>query len=182
MAYPSSNEINILTSENFFFFFLCVHLDTMGTAFSMVKSDLAGNINKIRTRHDAAPAVSGTLQELVNAERADKQSTATDGLLWLKRGLDFTAQGLRRNVQDPTEELSKSFNKAYENTLYKYHSFMVRPVFSLAMKACPYRKDFYEKLGKGSVSWNDEAMELWLAALERVVAILNAFYTSLGFK
>ncbi|GBC37041.2 glycolipid transfer protein [Rhizophagus irregularis DAOM 181602=DAOM 197198] len=31
-------------------------------------------------------------------------------------------------------------------TLKPFHGMVVRPIFALAMKACPYRKDFFEKL------------------------------------
>ena len=47
------------------------------------------------------------------------------------RGLNFTASALRRSVTNPSEELSTSFNTAYDGTLKKYHSFVVRPVFSV---------------------------------------------------
>lgn len=46
-------------------------------------------------------------------------------------GLDFTAQALRRSIENPAEELNVSFTKAYEPTLRKHHSMMVRPVFSV---------------------------------------------------
>lgn len=51
---------------------------------------------------------------------------------------------------------------------------MVKPIFSAAMSACPYRKDFYVKLGQdtGKV---DAEMRVWLAALEKLIAILKAF-------
>lgn len=49
--------------------------------------------------------------------------------MWLLRGLNFTARGLRINLQNPTEELSASFTKGYEQSLKKYHSFAVKPVF-----------------------------------------------------
>ena len=47
------------------------------------------------------------------------------------RGLDFTAKALRRSVTDAKEELTVSFTKAYEATLKQYHSFVVRPIFSV---------------------------------------------------
>lgn len=36
------------------------------------------------------------------------------------------------------------------------------------MKACPYRKDFYEKIGGAA-----ETREAWLSALERQVEIIK---------
>lgn len=46
-------------------------------------------------------------------------------------GLDFTAQALRRSIENPAEELNVSFTKAYEATLRKHHGMMVRPVFAV---------------------------------------------------
>lgn len=41
------------------------------------------------------------------------------------------------------------------------------------MKACPYRADFYKKLGDDEEKVLAQLQE-WLAALEQIVAILNA--------
>src|SRR5436305_13454634 len=89
-------------------------------------------------------------------------------------GLDFTAQALRKNVGNSTEELSVSFRSAYGSTLKPHHSFMVKPIFSAAMGATPYRKDFYAKLGDDQEKVVQE-LQLWLGALERPVVILNTF-------
>jgi hypothetical protein len=61
--------------------------------------------------------------------KTDKDKKATTGLLWLLRGLKFTALGLRENLNNPTEELSVSFTKGYEGSLKKYHGFAVKPIF-----------------------------------------------------
>ncbi|KAH6560656.1 hypothetical protein BASA60_000526 [Batrachochytrium salamandrivorans] len=185
--------------------------DTLGAAFSVVSSDMHGNITKIRTRFDQNAARSGTLQELVNAERADNSGKAADALLWLKRGLEFTAMGLRRNLDNPSEELSTSFNKAYEGTLSRHHNFMIRGVFfgklnthggvlattqsfpthpvlffyylmQLAMKACPSRVDFYAKLSRSDPAKMKEQLVAWLSALETQVSIINQFLKANGIE
>ncbi|CDH52680.1 glycolipid transfer [Lichtheimia corymbifera JMRC:FSU:9682] len=152
--------------------------DLLGsTAFSVVQSDMNGNIKKIQDRLLKDPVNSSTLEGLMAAEAPEKKRVATEGLLWLSRGLDFTAQALRRSIENPAEELNVSFTKAYEATLRKHHGMMVRPVFALAMKACPYRKVFYEKIG----AVTDEALELmkkWLAALENIIAKINAVFAA----
>lgn len=154
---------------------------------------MLGNVKKIRDRQLAAPTLSETLQDLVLNELQEKKHTATEGLVWLVRyapksqtqpatfeaklfnsGLDFTAQALRANMNNPSEELANSFRSAYSNTLKPHHSFMIKPIFSAAMSATPYRKDFYAKLGDDQ----DKVQALlkpWLEALEAVVAILTQF-------
>jgi hypothetical protein len=107
-------------------------LDILGNAaFTPVKADLTGNIKKVRERLLAHPGSSATLEALVANEGkpGDKTRTATQGLLWLVRGLKFTCQGLSHSLANPSEELSVSFTKAYEETLKQYHSMFVKPVF-----------------------------------------------------
>lgn len=149
-----------------------------------------GNITKVRTRQLAAPGDSATLQSLVKAELATKSHTATEGLLWLVRGLDFTAQALRADIEankgvgiaeaKPKKELADGFRAAYKSTLAPHHSFLIKPVFSAAMSATPYRKDFYARLvGPGvDAQAAAQALETWVAALEERVSILKTFLAS----
>ncbi|KAI4153574.1 MAG: hypothetical protein LQ340_002239, partial [Diploschistes diacapsis] len=132
---------------------------------------------KIRDRQLASPSASTTLQALVTSELSTKKHSAAEGLLWLTRGLDFTAQALRHNTTNGTDELSSSFRAAYERTLKPHHSFVVKPIFSAAMSATPYRKDFYAKLSPDEERRKAQ-MEEWLAALEKRVTVLNAFLGS----
>jgi hypothetical protein len=45
----------------------------------------------------------------------------------------------------------------------------------LAMKACPYRKDFYAKLGPPEAPVDAE-LSKWLASLGSIIARLEAYY------
>ncbi|KAF1992399.1 putative glycolipid transfer protein HET-C2 [Aulographum hederae CBS 113979] len=160
--------------------------DVLGSvAFTPVKTDMTGNIEKVRERQLKDPAAGETLQGLVKGELkltgAEKTHKATEGLLWLTRGLDFTRQGLSHNLADPKVELSNSFREAYGKTLKPHHSFVVKPVFSMAMSATPYRKDFYAKMGDDQTKV-EQQLEEWLKALEKIVGILNAFLASKDAK
>jgi hypothetical protein len=165
--------------------------DLLGSvAFTPVKNDMMGNITKLRNRYNAAPAKSTTVQSLCKDELANKSHTATEGLLWLVRGLDFTAQALRADLTEnasmsataakPKVELADSFRKAYKNTLAPHHGFLVKPIFSAAMSATPYRKDLYGRMAGPGVDAGavGEAAEKWLSALEERVSILKAFLES----
>lgn len=79
-----------------------------------------------------------------------------------------------QNLATVSEELSVSFRNAYGGTLKPHHSFMVKPIFSAAMSACPYRKDFYGKLGDDQERVSAE-LRVWLEALQSIIAILKAF-------
>jgi hypothetical protein len=45
------------------------------------------------------------------------------------------------------------------------------------MSACPYRKDFYSKLGADEAKVHEDMRE-YLAALDKIVTILKAFTNS----
>lgn len=153
-------------------------IDLLGSsAFTVVQNDLQGNVDKIRERLLATPDKSATLQDMVLNEKAENKTKATQGLLWLSRGLQFTAQAMRETVDSPDKELTKTFTDAYGKTLSKYHSFLVKPIFKLAMKACPYRKDFFERLGEDQDKVLAQLKE-WLDALEKIVKIIFDFYES----
>lgn len=88
-------------------------------------------------------------------------------------GLDFTAQALRTNYDNTNEQLTDSFTTAYEKTLKPHHNFMVKGIFAVAMKACPYREDFYKNLG-GDEDHVRPQLHEWLNALENIVGILKS--------
>lgn len=80
-----------------------------------------------------------------------------------------------------SEELADSFRAAYSVTLKPHHSFLVKPIFSAAMGACPYRKDFYVKLGSDPATVTSE-LSAYLAALDKIVGILKGFMASKDAK
>ncbi|KAH6635639.1 glycolipid transfer protein domain-containing protein [Chaetomium sp. MPI-SDFR-AT-0129] len=189
---------------------LTTMFDLLGSvAFSPVKKDLLGNIEKVRKRQLAAPLESENLQDLVRNELKSKSHTATEGLLWLVRrvalhpqpsklqpedpialerrkshttltlslplsGLEFTCIALSQNLANHKHELADSFRDAYGKTLKPHHSFIIKPIFSAAMGACPYRKDFYGKLGTDEAKVHEE-LDLYLKALDKIVGILKGF-------
>jgi len=151
-------------------------------AFSVVQSDIKGNITKVRARYDAKPSQSGTLEELVINEQGEKKRVATEGLLWLLRGLSFTRLALQNSYDNHTQELKDSFTASYDNTLKKHHNFVVKGIFSVAMKACPYRRDFYTKLSAGGTEADtNEKLGRWLAGLKATTDRMDAFYEKGGY-
>ncbi|KAI0302692.1 het-c2 protein [Russula brevipes] len=156
-------------------------------AFSVVQTDLKGNIAKVRARYDEAPTLSNTLENLVLNEKGEKKRKATEGLLWLLRGLQFTCKALQSAQADASQELSAAFATAYDGTLKAFHNFVVKGVFAVALKACPYRADFFNKLkadpAGGPAASDDhlnEGLSRWLAALDGIVTRIQTFYKDGG--
>ncbi|KAJ5769483.1 hypothetical protein N7520_004042 [Penicillium odoratum] len=168
--------------------------DILGaTTFNRVIADLNTNIEKVQKRKDAAPAESVTLQDLVRNELKSGQHKATEGLLWLVRGLDFTVQALRHNLNNPSAQLTVSFKEAYGDTLKPHHNMIVKGVFNAAMGFCPYRTTFIRKVDdKNAKAAADEKEQVdpevearvlaglnkEVEALEKVVNILKTFQAS----
>ena len=76
--------------------------------------------------------MSGTLEKLVENEKGEKKRTATEGLMWLLRGLSFTCKGLQNLQANATEEVTAAFSQAYDATLKTFHNFMVKGLFSVS--------------------------------------------------
>ncbi|KAG6909817.1 hypothetical protein DXG01_015310 [Tephrocybe rancida] len=171
------------------------------TAYTVVKNDLKGNIEvrsftmictidrltstfcqKIRSRYDAAPSQSATLEALVENEKTEATRTATQGLLWLVRSLSFACKALQNSQANQREELTVSCNKAYKESLDQFHNFVIKATFAVAMKACPERGDFYNKLAAdpNGAPQSQEALKAqltkWLEGLNSVVTQLEGFY------
>ncbi|QRV80219.1 glycolipid transfer protein [Ceratobasidium sp. AG-Ba] len=146
-----------------------------------VQSDMRGNIAKVRARQTAHPTESTTLEKLVENEWKEKKRPATEGLMWLLRGLAFTCIALQKAQANKSDELTQTFSTSYEATLKPHHNFVVKGAFALAMKACPYRKDFYEKLGSPPEKVNEQ-LDKWLAALHEIVTRMQAFYEKGGYN
>lgn len=156
--------------------------DVLGaTAFAPVKSDINGNIKKLRDKYTQDLEKFKTLQGMVESEieagTTLAKNSATDALLWLKRAMQFIIIFLEE-VLKGEEDLVKCAKKAYEGSLKKFHGWLVQGIFSVAMKAVPYRKDFMHKLGRGKV---DEAtvlkeMKDCLDLLSANINVVEEFY------
>lgn len=71
---------------------------------------------------------------MVENEKTEKKRVATEGLLWLLRGLSFTCKALQIAQANQSEELATAFGKSYEATLKKFHNFVVKGIFAVS---CP---------------------------------------------
>ncbi|XP_074628270.1 pleckstrin homology domain-containing family A member 8-like isoform X1 [Acropora palmata] len=160
-------------------------LDVLGsTAFAPVKLDISGNIKKLEAKHETDPKAFVTLQNIVYQELKSNTCTAknsaTDALLWLKRALEFM-QVFLSEVSRGEKDLAVAAATAYGKTLRRYHGWVVRGVFALAVKAVPYRSDFLTSLGtteQGLAPHKDviRDMKICVEGLTRVTNIINQLY------
>ncbi|XP_051856383.1 pleckstrin homology domain-containing family A member 8 isoform X2 [Antechinus flavipes] len=109
-------------------------LDKLGpTVFAPVKMDLVGNIKKVNQKYITNKEDFSTLQKIVlhevSAGVAQVRNSATEALLWLKRGLKFL-KGFLTEVKNGEKDVQRALNSAYGRTLRQHHGWVVRGVFA----------------------------------------------------
>lgn len=153
-------------------------LDKLGpTVFAPVKLDFVGNIKKINQKYITDTTKFTTLQKIVlhelENEVATVRNSATEALLWLKRGLKFL-RGFLEEVNNGEKDIQKALNTSYGRTLRQYHGWVVRGVFALALRAAPFYEAFMAAL---AINEGDEMKE---AFHEKMQSDLNQYLPAMG--
>uniref|UniRef100_A0A2K5D8P5 Pleckstrin homology domain-containing family A member 8 n=1 Tax=Aotus nancymaae TaxID=37293 RepID=A0A2K5D8P5_AOTNA len=169
-------------------------LDKLGpTVFAPVKMDLVGNIKKVNQKYITNKEEFTTLQKIVlhevEADVAQVRNSATEALLWLKRGLKFL-KGFLTEVKNGEKDIQTALNNAYGKTLRQHHGWVVRGVFALALRAAPSYEDFVSALTIKEGDHQKEAfsigmqrdLSLYLPAMEKQLAILDTLYEVHGLE
>ncbi|XP_063054560.1 pleckstrin homology domain-containing family A member 8 [Engraulis encrasicolus] len=167
-------------------------LDKLGpTVFAPVKIDFVGNIKKIQQKFQSDVPSFPTLQSIVlheiHTQQAQVRNSATEALLWLKRGLHFLLEFLQQ-VNTGEQDIHTALNNAYGRTLRQYHGWVVRGVFALALRAAPSYSAFAAALvvqeeAEPDVvsSWGEEQWAEFSAGVRRDLGIyLPAMKNQLG--
>ncbi|KAF8159142.1 glycolipid transfer protein domain-containing protein [Crassisporium funariophilum] len=157
--------------------------DLLGSGvFGFVQSDMRSNISGVRARYDATRDNSGTLEALVQSESTESQKHATPCLVRLTRGLSFTCKALQNMQSDTGSELHVCFKRSYDEVLRHHHTFVIRSVVSVAIRAVPRRNDFYTRIAQGgSIEKLDIELAKWLSGLERIVKHISTFLAHGGY-
>ncbi|XP_072268566.1 pleckstrin homology domain-containing family A member 8 isoform X2 [Pyxicephalus adspersus] len=169
-------------------------LDKLGpTVFAPVKMDFVGNIKKINQKYITSKEEFTTLQKIVlhevNANMAQVRNSATEALLWLKRGLKFLFQFLTE-VKNGENNIQTALSNAYGKTLRQYHGWVVRSVFALALRAAPTYEGFVAAL---TANEGDEKnnlfhvamlrdLNIYLPAMEKQLNLLDTLYEEHGLE
>ncbi|CAI5444047.1 unnamed protein product [Caenorhabditis angaria] len=135
-------------------------VEFLGKAFILVKNDIQGNVNKVRAKYETNKESQVYLQDLIDsdlAENGGKFGIATEGLLWLKRGLQFMLEMLTQMVIEyrsnsdhkKTENLTAVVDQAYQKSLKRHHGFLPRQAFKMLSHAVPYRHTILKAVALG---------------------------------
>ncbi|CAL8280767.1 unnamed protein product [Boreogadus saida] len=161
--------------------------DCLGSkVFSPIKSDISGNITKIRGVYEKDPVKYATLQKILEAEKEEYGTEwpkvgATLALMWLKRGLRFIQillQSLADGEKDETNPnlIRVNITRAYEETLKRYHGWIVQQIFKTALIAAPYKSDFLKAVSKGEVIQEEACLVNLRQFLVNYTATVDAIY------
>uniref|UniRef100_A0AAZ3Q8N2 Glycolipid transfer protein domain-containing protein n=1 Tax=Oncorhynchus tshawytscha TaxID=74940 RepID=A0AAZ3Q8N2_ONCTS len=184
---PSAYTHNCLIAFQFNVSFLSFFPDCLGSkVFAPIKSDISGNITKIRGVFDKDPAKYATLQQIVEAEKETHGTEwpkvgATLALTWLKRGLCFI-QILLQSLADGEKDennpnlIRVNITKAYDQTLKKYHGWLMQKIFKAVLLAAPYKSDFIKALSKGQEVTEEDCMASVRQCLVNFTATVDAIY------
>ncbi|KAM8967088.1 pleckstrin homology domain-containing family A member 8, partial [Pelodytes ibericus] len=167
-------------------------LDKLGsTVFAPVKMDFVGNIKKINQKYITNKEEFRTLQKIVlyevNASVAQVRNSATEALLWLKRGLKFLYEFLSE-LRNGENNIQTALSNAYGRTLRQYHGWVVRGVFALALRAAPSYDGFVTALTvkEGTKGSFFDAMQrdlsIYLPAMENQLRLLDTLYEEHGLE
>ncbi|XP_038053815.1 glycolipid transfer protein-like [Patiria miniata] len=131
-------------------------IDMLGpNAFAFVKSDVNGNMKRVRKRYDEDPEKFSTLADIIEIDVKEnkglKSNSTTEALLWLSRALNFICTILKNVIEGNVKDNSiiPALSTAYKATLEGYHSWFVRKAVELAFHAAPYYTDLISKLSNG---------------------------------
>ncbi|XP_061572643.1 pleckstrin homology domain-containing family A member 8 isoform X2 [Cololabis saira] len=163
-------------------------LDKLGsTVFAPVKMDFAGNIKKIHQKLMSDPESFPTLQSIVlhevQTDVCKVRNSATEALLWLRRGLKFLKEFLSE-VNAGEQDIHGALNNAYGKTLRQYHGWVVRGVFALALRAAPSYQSFTaalvsregDELRSDFTTGMHRDLGVYLPAMEKQLTILDVLY------
>merc|ERR1712226_843068 len=106
-----------------------------------------GNVEKLRAHSEKMGITS--MEGLVRAELDSKthknSGSATDALVWLKRGLWLFCKFLKSLVNGERNPTT-AFNGAYNETLSKHHNFVVRGMVKVMLNALPSQESLLDLL------------------------------------
>jgi hypothetical protein len=183
-------------------------LDNFGsTAFLPVKIDVYGNINvifkylflklfnlfnwnflflkKLKQKYSQNPEKYATLQSMIQHEVDENltqvRNSATDALMWLRRALGFIAEYMHEFSRSYTSIPSECLYAAYQLTLRQYHNWVVRGIFSLAMRSMPTNEDFIKSLLASPDDYNHNKHTMMTIVSFFFYSKNKSFYPTLNF-
>jgi len=158
-------------------------IDKLGTAFTLVRGDVSGNINRLAGKMPEDPQfvkLFAIVQFEIVKSTHGHSTSATKGLLWLKRAMEFTLAILQRTAKQPDVPLAQVVTDAYAETLMQFHGFFASNAFYLAFKFVPTRESFVESLGVSQGANVTGEIDAFVAAFKPILSEVHDFLSKNG--
>ncbi|GMI64177.1 glycolipid transfer protein 1, ARABIDOPSIS GLYCOLIPID TRANSFER PROTEIN 1 [Hibiscus trionum] len=157
-------------------------IDKFGSAMTLVKSDVGGNISRLEKKYESNPTkykyLYNMVKEEVECQTATGSSSCTNGLLWLTRAMDFIIELFRNLLSHPDWTMTECCTDSYGKTLKKFHGWIASSSFTVAMKLAPERKKFMDVIsGSGDVNAD---MEKFCSTFPQFLEANHKFLASFG--
>ncbi|XP_025092430.1 glycolipid transfer protein 1-like isoform X2 [Pomacea canaliculata] len=127
------------------------HHEKLGTAFTFVRNDVLGNIEKIERRFYKDPTRYHFIRAILEEDAGKKMSEGCVGLLWLMRGLMFVHRLFFELIEDhrngvTSDDIGPAIRRAYDASLRAYHGWLMQKTISGITRILPGRKEFLRRL------------------------------------
>jgi len=126
-------------------------LDTQtNLVFVPVRSRFTNNVNQIKdyySKHRDCTTLDRLIQREIDEGKSNvAKISASRGVMWFTRAVQFLVEAFDNSLSKEDEELTVSFQHAYDASLGKHHDYIVGNLFAAALQMCPYREKFYRQL------------------------------------
>eukprot|EP00878_Enallax_costatus_P007049 GHUV01007388.1.p1 GENE.GHUV01007388.1~~GHUV01007388.1.p1 ORF type:complete len:203 (+),score=54.81 GHUV01007388.1:625-1233(+) len=163
---------------------VCPVIDQFGAAFALVKSDISGNIERLRARFLTHPQQFELLFSIIEEEMSRNDHThgksCTKGLLWLKRALEFMMAIMKHLLDDPSASMSDVVYAEYHAGLSKWHGFLASSAFNVAFNFVPSRETFMDKVAGGNDPEQNQQMRSFIDNFSPLLAQVHTFLDEKG--
>merc|ERR1711990_709685 len=155
-----------------------------------IKADVNGNINKLQGWDDKDNS-KDTLEKIIEFEikngTTESKGSATDALLWLKRGLWMMVKFMQSMLNGERDAI-KSFNAAYEVSLKPHHNWFVQKAFTVGLKMVPDFQGFLDAMTGPDFKGDKEEVvlremgEYINEGMHKILLQIDQFYTDKNLK
>ena len=157
------------------------------TVVNQLKGDLNNSIKTVRLVYAQNTTGNAGIQTMITNEIQNKTlqkvrkdtKTATIGLLWMKRAMQFMLEFLKNivaNVDKPTKQCAQ---ETYAAVLKPYHGWLTSKAVGLTMGWTPAKADLIQKFG-----YTDETFQIkmseFLAVFEPIIMTIHNFLDGIG--
>ena len=167
------------------------HLEFMksfkGNSLVLVAKDLESNLHKASKPFKKQPEQGRTLSSLLHSERKAgihkgnvlKEQSAAMGLLWIRRSLKFQSELYASLIDQDGPHPRDAAERAYTNTLRKYHGWALRKLFPATISQMPDRHEFIANIGGVTVDeLNEEVDAEVVSKLQSLVSAWDPLITT----